>query len=67
MGKAFRKPRPSTPNWHYYDNDGCWYCPYSNNRRGCSNCKDNKKLSAELKKKHKRIEKQNLKKDYNDF
>lgn len=60
MGKALRKPRPSAPRWHYYDNDNCWYCRYTTNQRGCSNCKENKKLRAELVKKRKRIEKQKL-------
>ena len=67
MGKAFRKPRPSAPHWHYYDNDCCWYCSSSLDQHACSNCKDNKRLSAELKKKRKRIEKQKFKKDYNDY
>ena len=67
MGKAFRKPRPSAPHWHYWDIDGCYFCSSSIDKHGCSNCKVNKKLSAELKEKRKRIEKQKFKKDYNDY
>lgn len=63
MGKALRKPRPSAPRWHYLDNDGCWHCPFSQNQKGCSNCKDNKQVVADQKKKRNRIEKQNLRCD----
>ena len=46
MGKAFRKPRPSAPHWHYWDIDGCYFCSSSIDKHGCSNCKVNKKLSG---------------------
>lgn len=62
MGKALRKPRPSAPHWHYLDTDNCYRCKYTINQRGCSNCKGNKKLAAELRDKRDRDDKIKLKK-----
>lgn len=46
MGKnAYRKPRPSIPNWAWYDRDGCWCCKNTNN---CNSCKQNRMLMKEL-------------------
>ena len=36
MSRAKRKPRPSPPNYFWYDTDGCWFC---DKRNGCSGCK----------------------------
>ena len=60
MGKANRKPRPSVPNWVYWDRDGCWNCP---DRNHCNSCKVNKKKVAAQKEKQDKREKQNLKKN----
>lgn len=60
MGKANRKPRPSVPNWVYWDRDGCWNCP---DRNYCNSCKTNKKIVAAQKEKQDKREKQNLKKN----
>jgi len=48
MGKANRKPRPSVPNWVYWDRDGCWNCP---DRNHCNSCKANKKMVVAQKRK----------------
>lgn len=37
MGKGFRKP-PTMPKWWWVSNDGCWWCKYNINQKGCSNC-----------------------------
>lgn len=39
MGKAFRKPRPSMPDWFWWGQDGCWFCK---NPRNCNQCKVNR-------------------------
>ena len=57
MSKAQRKPRPSAPEWGYYAFDSCWTCPHKN---GCSNCKMNKAINADIKKKRDRLTKQKL-------
>ena len=60
MGKANRKPRPSVPNWVYWDRDGCWNC---SDRNHCNNCKANKKMVAAQKEKQDKREKQDLRKN----
>ena len=60
MGKAIRKPRPSVPNWVYWDRDECWFCSDKNH---CNNCKLNKQIVHEQKEKQDKREKQNLKKN----
>ena len=56
MSKAQRKPRPSAPDWAYYD-DQCCLCKHEN---GCNNCKLNKITNADIKKKRDRLTKQKL-------
>ena len=45
MGKAKRKPRPSMPDWYWYEQDGCWFCRNNNN---CNQCKANRSASKEF-------------------
>ena len=65
MGKALRKPRPSAPNWKYWVTDNCWSCPFTVNQKGCSSCKSNKALNANMRERRDRKEKQKLK-NYQD-
>ena len=51
MGKAFHKPTPSPPHWYWPDSDGCWWCKYRNNQKGCTGCKILKRIVAEQKRK----------------
>ena len=44
MGKAKRKPRPSMPDWYWWEQDGCWFCK---NRNNCNQCKANRRASKE--------------------
>lgn len=54
MGKAFHKPKPSPPPWFWLDTDGCWWCKYRSDRRGCTGCKVLKRYVAEQKASQKR-------------
>ena len=59
MGKAFHKP-PSVPNWVWLDTDGCWWCKYRRNQKGCTGCKEMKHYIADQKERRNRKEKQSL-------
>ena len=62
MGKnAERKPRPAIPKYAWFDRDGCWFCK---NKKGCNNCKANKEIVAEQKKKQDKKSWSKEKKDY---
>ena len=58
MGKAKHKPIPSPPRWYWWDTDGCWWCEFRHNQRGCTGCKHLKRLVAKQKEreKYKQIE-----------
>lgn len=49
MGKAKRKPRPSQPNWVWFDNDNCWWCKNRNNCNQCKWLKQNHKIPVKNK------------------
>ena len=61
MGKntLYRKPRPSVPQWVWWDIDCCWFC---NNRKKCNNCKVMKKYNAIFRERRKQKDKNDLKK-----
>jgi len=48
MGKAKRKPRPSPPNWYWWDSDNCWDCKNRNNCNSCKRMKIFKKVKETL-------------------
>ena len=51
MSKAKLKSSPSPPRWYWLDSDGCWWCKYRYNQKGCTGCKVLKRLVAEQKRK----------------
>jgi len=53
MSRKQRKPRPEPPHWYWLDSDNCWNCK---NRNNCNGCKILKQLSAQLKKKNRKID-----------
>ena len=61
MPNRKRKPTPSPPKWYWLDSDNCWWCKYSDDQKGCSNCKVLKAVVAKQKKK---MAYKLLKKDY---
>ena len=57
MSKAWHKPKPTPPNWYWLDSDGCWWCKYRNNQKGCTGCKILKRIVAEQKERQRKKEK----------
>lgn len=43
-----RKKPPTMPHWFWLAQDGCWFCKYQINQKGCHNCSINKAYRKEF-------------------